>query len=252
MLWRTRRRTTPGTRCSRTRQGGRLQSRWGTSSPRRSGSTYASPDSLRLLMFKRIVGARNISVDDVPTYMDEFDELEAVLLLEGQKDPNAMKDAKLRGLYEYTVLTSVPGGPGVHVPYRQVAELAAVAPEGAVEEFVTKRLISNGAVAGPSPELSTRIGWAAKWAADSNLRVAKAAESGPPKAKLASPGLGRQDRHRPPFVRGGPRSVQDLRRDPGRRIRIDPEQRHGTGQVLLRHLPDSPRDREGTEAGSHT
>ncbi len=38
--------------------------------------TYASPESVRLLMFKRIVGARSISVDDVPVYMDEFDELE--------------------------------------------------------------------------------------------------------------------------------------------------------------------------------
>ncbi len=135
-------------------------------------------------MFKRIVGARNISVDDVPTYMDEFDELEDDYFSK-KRDPNTMKDARQRGLYEYTVLTSVPERPGVHVPYRQVAELAAVAPEGAVEEFVTKRLISNGAVAGPSPELSTRIGWAAKWARDADLRVEKTAESDLPKAKLA-------------------------------------------------------------------
>jgi lysyl-tRNA synthetase class 1 len=98
-----------------------------------------------------------------------------------------MKDAKQRGLYEYTVLTAVPQQPGVHVPYRQVAELAMVAPDGAVEEFVTKRLISNGAVAGPSPELTTRIGWAAKWARDANLRVEKTAEPGPPKASQAPP-----------------------------------------------------------------
>ncbi len=38
--------------------------------------TYASAASLRLLMFKRIVGTRNISIEDIPTYMDEFDELE--------------------------------------------------------------------------------------------------------------------------------------------------------------------------------
>jgi lysyl-tRNA synthetase class 1 len=148
--------------------------------------TYASPDSLRLLMFKRIVGARNISVDDVPIYMDEFDELEAYYFSK-QRDPNTMKDAKQRGLYEYTVLTSVPPHSGVHVPYRQVAELAVVAPEGAVEEFVTKRLISNGAVAETSPELSTRIGWAARWAHDANLRVEKMAESDLPKAKQTPP-----------------------------------------------------------------
>ena len=189
--------------------------------------TYASPDSLRLLMFKRIVGARNISVDDVPTYMDEFDELEAYYF-SGQRDSNAMKDAKQRGLYEYTVLTSVPEHPGVHVPYRQVAELAVVAPEGAVEEFVTKRLISNGAITGPSPELSTRIGWAAKWARERGPESGEGGRVRPPEGHPGTSVLGPQDGHRPQVVRGRPGQGQDFGRDSGRRIRVDPEQRDGT------------------------
>jgi lysyl-tRNA synthetase class 1 len=124
---------------------------------------YASPASLRLLMFKRIVGARNLSVEDIPTYMDEFDELEEYYFSKS-RDSNAMKDARLRGLYEYTVLTRVPDHPGIHIPYKQVAGLAVMAPAGNVEEFVTKRLIVNGAVESPSPELSVRIAWAANWA----------------------------------------------------------------------------------------
>jgi lysyl-tRNA synthetase class 1 len=126
---------------------------------------YASPSSLRLLMFKRIVGARNLSVEDIPTYMDEFDELEEYFFSK-TRDPNTMKDARQRGLYEYTVLTKVPDGPGVHIPYKQIAGLAAMAPEGNVDEFVTKRLIVNGAVQSASPELATRIAWAANWAKD--------------------------------------------------------------------------------------
>ena len=113
-------------------------------------------------MFKRIVGARNISIEDIPTYMDEFDELEAYYFSK-ERDPNQLKDAKHRGLYEYTVLTVVPPAPSVHVPYRQVAELAANAPEGATVEFVTKRLIANGAVMETSSQLVTRVEWAAKW-----------------------------------------------------------------------------------------
>ncbi|MGA2198881.1 MAG: hypothetical protein ABSG45_02980, partial [Nitrososphaerales archaeon] len=70
----------------------------------------------------------------------------------------------------------VPSDPDVHVPYRQVAELAAVAPEGTVEEFVTKRLVANGAVKEASPELSTRIRWAARWARDANLRMEKVSD----------------------------------------------------------------------------
>ena len=84
--------------------------------------TYASPDSLRLLMFKRIVGARNLSVEDIPTYMDEFDELEEYYF-SNTRDPNAMKDARLRGLYEYTVVTKVPDRPGVHIPIQAVGRL---------------------------------------------------------------------------------------------------------------------------------
>ncbi len=35
--------------------------------------TFSSPQSLLLVYFKRIIGARNISEEDVPKYMDEYD-----------------------------------------------------------------------------------------------------------------------------------------------------------------------------------
>jgi len=125
--------------------------------------TYASPSSLRLLMFKRIVGARNISVDDVPTYMDEFDELEDNYFSK-KTDQNVLKDAKLRGLYEYSTLLEPPERPGPHVPYRLLAELASSAPPDVLDDYVTKRLISYGLVKGKSPELALRIRWSAEWA----------------------------------------------------------------------------------------
>ena len=126
--------------------------------------SYASPASVRLLMFKRIIGARSISVDDVPVYMDEFDDLEDHYFSK-KKDPNAMKEARLRGLYEYTMLLRVPSTPSFHVPYRLLAELSSAAPEGGAEDYVVKRLASYGMLKGqPAPELLTRIGWAAAWA----------------------------------------------------------------------------------------
>ena len=126
--------------------------------------TYASPESVRLLMFKRIVGARNISVDDVPVYMDELDELEEHYFSK-KKDPNALKEARLRGLYEYTMLLRVPEKPGIHVPYRLLAELGSTAPEDALQGFVVKRLATYGMVKeGPTPELLKKIRWAAAWA----------------------------------------------------------------------------------------
>jgi len=123
---------------------------------------YASPESLRLLMYKRIIGARNVSIEDVPAYMDEFDDLEEYYFSK-RKDPNQMKDARQRGLYEYTMLLRPPASKGVHVPYRLLTQLAMVAPESALEEFVVKRLASYGMVSASSEGLSRRILWAAKW-----------------------------------------------------------------------------------------
>jgi lysyl-tRNA synthetase class 1 len=144
---------------------------------------YASPESLRLLMYKRIVGARNISIEDVPVYMDEFDELEEYYF-SGRRDQNRLKDARLRGLYEYSMFLKVPQSKGVHVPYRLLAQLAAVAPEGSVEDFVVKRLSAYGMVAGPSPELARRIGWARKWETRGGKRAVEPPEL-PPAAKRA-------------------------------------------------------------------
>jgi len=125
---------------------------------------YASQESLRLLMFKRIVGARSVSLDDIPVYMEDFDDLEEYYFSK-KHDPNAMKDARLRGLYEYVMLCKVPAARRVHVPYRLLAQLASVAPEGALEKFVVKRLTDYGMVKGVSPDLAQRIKWAASWSA---------------------------------------------------------------------------------------
>ena len=123
----------------------------------------ASPESLRLLMFKRIVGARNISLDDVPTYMDEFDDLEDYYFSE-KRDENTLKDARLRGLYEYSSLLNPPKAKRDNVPYRLLAQLASLAPDGRVEDYVVKRLTSYGMIQGTSEDLLKRMRWAFNWA----------------------------------------------------------------------------------------
>ncbi|MDA4124665.1 MAG: lysine--tRNA ligase [Thaumarchaeota archaeon] len=125
---------------------------------------YASPESLRLLMYKRIIGTRNVSLEDIPVYMEDFDDLEEQYFSK-KRDQNPMKDAKQRGLYEYTTLLRVPRAGGVHVPYRLLAQLASVAPRNAVEDFIVKRLKDYGMVKATTAELTTRIAWASKWAA---------------------------------------------------------------------------------------
>jgi lysyl-tRNA synthetase class 1 len=124
---------------------------------------YASAASLRLMMYKRIIGARNISIADVPIYMEDLDDLEEYYFAK-KRDSNPMKDAKQRGLYEYTMLLKPPHAPGVHVPYRLLAQLATVAPENSKEKYVESRLMVYGMVKASSPDLEERIRWAVKWA----------------------------------------------------------------------------------------
>jgi lysyl-tRNA synthetase class 1 len=124
---------------------------------------YASPESLRLLMYKRIVGARNVSIADIPVYMEDFDDLEEYYFSK-RRDPNVLKDARLRGLYEYTMLLGVPKGGSPHVPYRLIAQLASVAPQNGAQEYVIKRLMAYGMVKAKSPELERRVLWGVKWA----------------------------------------------------------------------------------------
>jgi lysyl-tRNA synthetase class 1 len=134
-------------------------------------------------MYKRIVGARSVSLSDIPVYMEDFDDLEEQYFAKA-RDPNPMKDARLRGLYEYAMLLKVPQAKGAHVPYRLLAQLAAVAPKGSEEDYVVKRLAAYGMAKGPTPELSRRIGWAAKWALREG-RPAGGAAAVSPKAREA-------------------------------------------------------------------
>ncbi|MGD0397126.1 MAG: lysine--tRNA ligase [Nitrososphaerales archaeon] len=144
---------------------------------------YASPESLRLLMYKRIIGARSVSLEDIPVYMEDFDDLEEYYFSQ-VRDPNRMKDAKQRGLYEYTMLLKVPRAKGLHVPYRLLSQLAAVAPRGLEEDYVIKRLIAYGMVKEPTSGLIRRIAWASKWAGREGRPSGRRVEVSP-KARIA-------------------------------------------------------------------
>lgn len=122
---------------------------------------YGTPRSLVLLMFKRIVGTRTISIEDMPKYMDEVDWLEDVYFGKVKVTPES-KAAKLKGLYEYVTFLK-PGKPSIHVPYRLLAELARLAPEDRYIEYVVKKLQSYRLITEATPELVERITLARNW-----------------------------------------------------------------------------------------
>ncbi len=132
----------------------------------------ASPQSLLLVYFKRIVGARNISEEDIPMYMDEFDALED-LYFGKVKEENKMKEARFKGLYYYSYLGNPPKAPSQHVPYRQLVELAMVAPAEDAEDYVAKRLIDYRQAKEIDESLRKRIRFALNWAKEFTLQHEK-------------------------------------------------------------------------------
>ena len=124
--------------------------------------SLASPQSLMLVYYKRIIGARNISEEDVPQYMDEYDALEDVYF--GKvKEENKLKEARLRGLYYYSNMSKPPSAATQHIPYRLLVELASVAPSENAEEYIAKRLIDYRAARQIDEGIKQRIRYAINW-----------------------------------------------------------------------------------------
>ncbi len=127
---------------------------------------YGSPQSLLLLMLKRFVGTRALSVTDIPQYMNELDELEDVYFGK-RKVPDEREKAKLSGLYLYCWGLKPPSQPSVHAPYNLLAYLAKVAPKGSENEFIAEKLRDYRYLKdGLSEDLKSRVEYARNWARD--------------------------------------------------------------------------------------
>lgn len=100
---------------------------------------YGSMQSLNLLIYKRFVGTKSGSVDDIPPHMDELDELEDIYFGK-KKVKDQLEYYKLCGLYEYAHLLNPPTEPEVHVPFNLMVNLAQVAPPGNEAEFMKMKL----------------------------------------------------------------------------------------------------------------
>jgi lysyl-tRNA synthetase class 1 len=138
---------------------------------------YGSPQSLNLLMLKRFVGTRIISILDVPSYMNEFDELEDIYF--GKKLVADKRElAKLSGLYDYCWWLKPPKQNRIHVPFNLLAFLVKVAPKGAEIHYITEKLREYGYLnkaEAPRRDLSDRIQYAVNWNQDfAEIRETKA------------------------------------------------------------------------------
>jgi lysyl-tRNA synthetase class 1 len=128
---------------------------------------YGSPQSLLLLMLKRFVGTRSITVSDIPLYMNEFDAIEDVYF--GKKQLNPKETMRLKGLYQYCWVMKPPENPSIHVSYNLLAFLVKVAPKDCLNDYVAEKLQNYGYLQKNQKidvNLTKRIEYAQNWSCD--------------------------------------------------------------------------------------
>lgn len=125
---------------------------------------YGSPQSLLLLTLKRFTGTRSLSVEDIPQYMTELDDLEDIYF-QKKHVPDLKERAKLIGLYLYCWNLHPPTESRTHIAYSMLVHLARVAPQESPIEFIKNRL-SNYGYSSESEDIHERITYALNWIKD--------------------------------------------------------------------------------------
>lgn len=123
---------------------------------------FGSPKSILLLLYKRITGARELGFEDIPSLMNEYNELEDIFFGKIKVDNDA-KLIKSKGLYEYVNLLNPPKQSSIHVNYRLLVELAKMFKENRTER-VMKKLLDYGVIKNPDPQIEKLIELAGNFA----------------------------------------------------------------------------------------
>ena len=116
---------------------------------------FGSPKSILLLLYKRITGARELGFEDIPSLMNEYNELEDIYFGRIKVD-NQAKLSKSKGLFEYVNLLDPPKESSTHVNYRLLIELSKIFKEDRGQR-VMKKLLDYGVIKNPQPEIEKLI-----------------------------------------------------------------------------------------------
>ena len=116
---------------------------------------FGTPQSILLLLYKRITGARELGFEDIPSLMDEYDELEKIYFGKIKID-NEAKLVKSKGLYEYVNLLNPPTQIQPYVSYRLLLELCKIFKEERINR-VNKKLVDYHAIKETSADIDNLI-----------------------------------------------------------------------------------------------
>ena len=128
---------------------------------------YGTPQSILLLLYKRISGTRHVSVEDIPNLMDEYDFYEDIYF-EKIKEKNKSKVIKIKGIYEYVNNLNPPGTSQVHIPYKILIQQSEIFINKEADSIkkICERLKKYGLIKDESPEIIAKIRLAIKWTQD--------------------------------------------------------------------------------------
>ena len=128
---------------------------------------YGTTKTILLLLYKRISGSREIGFEDIPSLMNEYDELEDVFF-DKIHYYNKSKIIRLKGLYEYVNLLNPPKNPSIHIDYRLLVKLNKIFKKNQIR-MVTDKLNEYGIVTILDKDVESRINMAVKYANDFEL-----------------------------------------------------------------------------------
>ena len=129
---------------------------------------FASAESILLLLYKRITGARELGFEDIPGLMTEYNELEDIYFGRVKVD-NPARLTKLQGLYEYVNLLNPPELPDTHINYRLLVELCKIFREDRAAQ-VAKKLTEYGIIKNLDHKCVKLIEMAGKFADEFDMR----------------------------------------------------------------------------------
>ena len=126
---------------------------------------YGTPQSLLLLLFKRITGTRQVGTDDIPTLMEEYDICEDIYFGK-KKEDNEEKLVKTKGLYEYVNHLKTSDKPLQHVPYMLIVQQASFFSGADRIRKIFDRLIKYKVATELTFDLEQKIQLACNWSDD--------------------------------------------------------------------------------------
>ena len=126
---------------------------------------YGTPQSLLLLLFKRITGTRQVGTDDIPTLMEEYDICEDIYFGK-KKEDNEEKLVKTKGLYEYVNHLNTSDKPLQHVPYMLIVQQASFFSGADRIRKIFGRLVKYKVATELTSDLKQKIQLACNWSED--------------------------------------------------------------------------------------